>query len=69
MDNKETDEKPASQFASELLTALAGDGSSLQRIVDLGSDWLRNPIIVTDKSWKAIAMTSHMDGTGRRRLE
>jgi sugar diacid utilization regulator len=58
MDIIETENRPAEQFASALLAALAGEGAGLQRIVDLGSKRLGNPIIVTDRSWKAIAMTS-----------
>ena len=50
-------------FARALLSALAGD-VGLQRLVDMGSAMLENPIVVTDKSWKAIAMTSETDVPG-----
>jgi hypothetical protein len=50
-------------FARALLSALAGDGG-LQRIVDIGSAVLGNPIVVTDKSWKAIAITTDADVPG-----
>jgi hypothetical protein len=53
-------------FAGSLLAALAGDGDGLQRIVEIGFKMLRNPIIVTDKSWKAIAMTKETDVPGDR---
>ena len=61
MDKEKAESGRGEAFASELLSALAGEGNSLQRIVDLGSERLGNPIIVTGRSWKAIAMTSGIE--------
>ena len=52
------------QFASDLLAALTNDGGGLQKLIDIGYKMLGNPIIVTDKSWKAIAMTPYMEIPG-----
>ena len=60
MDSNNMDRRP---FAEELLSVLAGDGG-LQRLVELGSAVLGNPIVITDKSWKAIAMTADADVPG-----
>jgi len=52
-----------SALARELLAALASDGG-LQKIVDIGFKALRNPMIITDRSWKAIAMTAEVEVPG-----
>ena len=44
-------------FATELLSALGNETGGLQRILSVGYKMLGNPIIITDKSWKAVAMT------------
>jgi sugar diacid utilization regulator len=47
-----------SHYTSKLLTALGSDGGGLQKLVDIGYQMLGNPLLITDKSWKAIAMTA-----------
>ncbi|SHI18154.1 PucR C-terminal helix-turn-helix domain-containing protein [Sporobacter termitidis DSM 10068] len=60
MDNGTEKSGSYGQFASQLLGALAGD-RGLQSIVEIGFKMLQNPLIVTDKSWKALAMASEVD--------
>lgn len=47
-------------IAAELLSALSDDGG-LQSIIDIGHKMFQNPIVVTDKSWKALGMTPGID--------
>ena len=47
-------------FATELLSALGNETGGLHRIISIGYSMLGNPILVTDKSWKAIAMTDEV---------
>ena len=47
----------AARYAAELLSALGSETGGLRRILDIGYEMLGNPILVTDKSWKVIAMT------------
>ena len=45
--------------AEDLLLALS-KAKGLQTIVDIGYKMLENPLIVSDKSWKALALTSQI---------
>ena len=56
-DNHPDENKPADQYAAKLLSAVAGSGESFDRLIELGWEMLGNPIVITDKSWNAIAMT------------
>lgn len=56
-DSIDKDNSRLCQFASSLLSALSGEGGRIQQIIDIGFDALENPVLVTDKSWRAIAMT------------
>ncbi len=47
-------------FTTELLAALAGESGAMRRLLSIGYSRLNNPIIVTDKSWKALAMTTEI---------
>lgn len=51
-------------LTTELLTALGSDSGGLQQIVDIGYRMLKNPLIITDKSWKAVAMTTEAEVPG-----
>jgi hypothetical protein len=53
----------ADSFAQALLGALAAD-DGLQKLIDIGFLTLGNPIIVTDRSWKALAMTAGIEIPG-----
>jgi hypothetical protein len=54
---------PDAQFATMLLSAVASSSRNdgIQVLVNLGRQALGNPIVITDKSWKAIAMTTDID--------
>ena len=47
-------------YATELLSALGNETGGLHRIIGIGYKILGNPILVTDKSWKAIDMTDEV---------
>ncbi len=47
----------AAKYMAELLAALGNETGGLQRIIGIGSRMLGNPVLVTDKSWKAVAMS------------
>lgn len=44
-------------FSLKLLDALANSNRGLQGLVDIGYSVLENPIMITDKNWRAIALT------------
>lgn len=52
-----------SKFAVALLAAVADSTleNSLQHLLDIGFQMLENPIVITDRSWKAIALTRDID--------
>jgi hypothetical protein len=52
-----------SEFAIALLAAVADstNENGIQQLLDIGFQMLGNPIVITDKSWKAIAMTRNID--------
>ncbi|NLA88206.1 MAG: hypothetical protein GX847_13215, partial [Clostridiales bacterium] len=52
-----------SEFAVLLLEAVADSGneSGIEQLLDIGFRMLENPIVITDKSWKSIAMTRDID--------
>jgi len=49
------------QFTLKLLDALANSNKGLQGLVDVGYSMLGNPIMITDKNWRAIAMTTDIE--------
>ena len=48
-------------FTTELLSALGNETGGLQQIICIGYKMIGNPIIITDKSWKAVAMTEDVE--------
>jgi sugar diacid utilization regulator len=50
-----------SEYSAALLSALAEESGALSKIIGIGYSRLGNPILVTDKSWKAIAVTDGAD--------
>jgi sugar diacid utilization regulator len=51
------------QYVIRLLSAIATANADkgLQNLIEIGYQMLENPILITDKSWKAIAMTSNVE--------
>jgi sugar diacid utilization regulator len=52
---------PAFRYTVSLLSALSEPGRGLQDLLDIGYEILENPILIADKSWRAIAMTPHTE--------
>ncbi len=50
----------ALRSAESLLQSLAG-AEGLKHMVEIGYQMLQNPFIISDKGWKALAMTDHVD--------
>jgi hypothetical protein len=60
MPTENTGDECYKRSAAELLETLAKSGG-LQSVVDAGSRMLGNPIIVSDKGWNLMAMTSNLE--------
>ena len=59
-DNSVISDNSVACYATELLSALGNETGGLHRIIGIGYKILGNPILVTDKSWKAIDMTDEV---------
>ena len=46
------------EYAVKLLTALAGSDHGMDHLISIGREMLGNPLVITDKSWKTLAMTA-----------
>lgn len=55
------EDNPAFSFTVDLISALSQSGKGLQDLLDIGYKILNNPIMIADKSWKAIAMTPNVE--------
>jgi hypothetical protein len=51
-------DKKTIEYTLKLLYSLANTTKGLQGLIDIGYSMLENPIMITDKSWRAIAATN-----------